>query len=186
MSFLQLFFLLMMGNVVLLSSLPKEKLIQKQNTAIVKRHASTQAYGYTNVYIKYAKKDKKVRKRFRKKKVNKFIPSGGPYRTDSWRNVRIPNPLMLNERFRNPKFISRRPKRKKVNSSAINANILNTNYKQAFLSKRKYKVKTKIANNLPHGVKDRMKKYHTGQKKIKKYRIAKRRKLTMQSKHKQP
>merc|ERR1712106_280989 len=146
-----------------------------------------QAYGYTNVYIKYAKKDKNVRKRFRKKKkVIKFIPSGGPYRTDSWRNVRIPNPLMLNERFRNPKFISKRPKRRKINT----ANILNTNYKQAFLSKRKYKVKKKLTNKFPRvvlklNVKDKMKKYQKGQKKSKKYRIAKRKKKTMKSKSEQ-
>merc|ERR1712106_655002 len=125
-------------------------------------------------------------KRFRKKKVHKFIPFGGPYRTDSWRNIRIPNPLMLNERFRNPKFISKRPKRKKINT----ANILNTNYKQAFLSRRKYKVKKQLMNKSPHvvlklNVKDKMKKYQKGQKKSKKYRIGKRKKKTMKSKSKQ-
>merc|ERR1712038_1598926 len=36
------------------------------------------------------------------------------YQEDLWQNVYIPRPLLLNERIRNPKFISKHPKRKKT------------------------------------------------------------------------
>merc|ERR1711874_851986 len=57
---------------------------------------------------------------------------------DSWQNKYIPRPLLLNERFRNPKFLSRHPKR---NKAPAHANILNTNYKHAFLAKMRSKAR---------------------------------------------
>ena len=80
---------------------------------------------------------------------------------DPWLNVYIPRPLLLNERIKNPKFISKHPKRKKTShrdkASIINktrpvknkkaavsapyANILNTNYKYIFLARMKNKDK---------------------------------------------
>ena len=61
---------------------------------------------------------------------------------------------MLNERFRNPKFISRHRKRNKSNfpgnvAKDNTANILNTNYKQAYLDRKKYRIKKKIVRKSP-------------------------------------
>ena len=36
--------------------------------------------------------------------------SAGQFQSEPWRNVKIPMPLLLNERIQNPKFISRFPK----------------------------------------------------------------------------
>ena len=68
-------------------------------------------------------------------------------------------PLILNERIRNPKFISKNPKRQQkmennkaiVNKKPLNfsqsipphANILNTNFKFAFLARKKNIYKTR-------------------------------------------
>merc|ERR1712106_86045 len=95
----------------------------------------------------------------------------GQYQTDSWRNVKLPMPIVLNERFRNPKFISRHPKRNRVNqiikptksivksprnkqhnrskTKVFNhANILNTNFRFAYLARIKSKSKTVTHKNL--------------------------------------
>ena len=78
---------------------------------------------------------------------------------EPWQTIYIPRPLLLNERIRNPKFISKNPKRNKTSQSqkpnTINkakmvkikkpgvsepyANILNTNYKYVFLARMKNK-----------------------------------------------
>merc|ERR1711892_857529 len=95
----------------------------------------------------------------------------GQYQTDSWRNVKLPMPIVLNERFRNPKFISKHPKRNRVNqiikpSKSIvksprkkqnnrirtkvfnHANILNTNFRFAYLARIKSKSKAVTQKNL--------------------------------------
>ena len=153
----QLFFLLLMPYIGLFSD-PEIK-SDKEYHEIVKRHISSPAYGYTNVYVKYAKKNRNVKKHEGKpddvkNKLRDFVPSGGPYRIEPWRNVKIPNPLMLNERFRNPKFISRQSKWKKSNFprkevKEKTANILNTNYKHAYLKRKKYRIKKKIVSKSP-------------------------------------
>ena len=76
-----------------------------------------------------------------------------------WQTIYIPRPLLLNERIRNPKFISKNPKRNKTSQiekpktvikaktvkikkpviSEPYANILNTNYKYVFLARMKNK-----------------------------------------------
>ena len=106
----QFFFLLLMTYIGLCSD--PEINSETEYHEIVKGHISSPAYGYTNVYIKYSKKNRKVKTNEGKSndvkgKLRYFILSGGPYQTEPWRNVKLPNPLMLNERFRNPKFISR-------------------------------------------------------------------------------
>ena len=80
---------------------------------------------------------------------------------EPWQTIYIPRPLLLNERIRNPKFISKNPKRNTTSQSekpkTINkaktvkikkpvisepyANILNTNYKYIFLARMKNKDK---------------------------------------------
>merc|ERR1711892_550920 len=95
----------------------------------------------------------------------------GKYQTDSWRNVKLPMPIVLNERFRNPKFISKHPKRNRVNqiikpiksivksprnkqqnrskTKVFNhANILNTNFRFAYHARIKSKSKAVTQNNL--------------------------------------
>merc|ERR1711892_1126226 len=95
----------------------------------------------------------------------------GQYQTHSWRNVKLPMPIVLNERFRNPKFISKHPKRNRVNQiiKPINsivksprnkqknrsktkvfnhANILNTNFRFAYLARIKSKSKAVTQRNL--------------------------------------
>merc|ERR1712106_183695 len=90
---------------------------------------------------------------------------------DSWRNVKVPMPIVLNERFRNPKFISKHPKRNRSNQiikpikSTIksrrnkekiigktkvfnHANILNTNFRFAYLARIKSKSKAVTQKNL--------------------------------------
>ena len=94
------------------------------------------------------------------------------YQRKPWQNFQIPRPLLLNERIRNPKFISKHPKRKKTSqrekSITLNktktlknkkpvtsepyANILNTNFKYVFLARMKNKdavVKNKNAPTVP-------------------------------------
>ena len=154
---LQLFFLLLMPYIGLFSD--HEINSDKEYHEIVKKHISSPAYGYTNVYVKYAKKNRNVKKHegnpdHVKNKLRDFVPSGGPYLIEPWRNVKIPNPLMLNERFRNPKFISRHRKRNKSNFphkevKENTANILNTNYKHAYLKRKKYRIKKKIVKKSP-------------------------------------
>ena len=98
------------------------------------------------------------------------------FHNEPWRNVKIPMPLLLNERIRNPKFISRYPKRnrikamgnsvksmnhtpktkssrrkinKKKNAVRNNhANILNTNFKFAYLARIKNNPKAVTKQNL--------------------------------------
>merc|ERR1711892_68079 len=95
----------------------------------------------------------------------------GRYQTDSWRNVKLPMPIVLNERFRNPKFISKNPKRNRVNQiikpikSVVksprnklknrsktkvfnHANILNTNFRFTYLARIKSKSKSVTQKNL--------------------------------------
>ena len=130
-----------------------------------KREDASTAFGYTNFNIKL-KKDMGLKKKPRKETTSLDTSfSGGPYRVVPWRNVNIPLPLLLNERIRNPKFISRHPKRnnidkknpspnlnpkevsdiskKKALPQAAHANILNTNYRFAYLA-RKNKAKAVI------------------------------------------
>merc|ERR1712083_869963 len=81
------------------------------------------------------------------------------YQKEPLQNIYIPRPILLNERIRNPKFISKHPKRKKASNgdkpvtisktrnmknkkpvtSAPHANILNTNFKYVFLARMKNK-----------------------------------------------
>ena len=90
------------------------------------------------------------------RKIKDFI-----FKDRSWLNVYIPRPLLLNERIKNPRFISKHPKRKKTSDkdkqliinktrrvktkkpavSVPYANILNTNYKYIFLARMKNKDK---------------------------------------------
>ena len=102
--------------------------------------------------------------------------SSDQFRKEPWRNMKIPMALLLNERIRNPKFISRFPKRnrikemgnsvktmnhtpktksgkrkinKKTNALTNNhANILNTNFKFAYLARIKNKPNTVTKQNL--------------------------------------
>ena len=67
---LQLFFLLLKTSICLFSD--TEIYNGKENHEIVKRHVSSPAYGYTNVYIEYAKKNIKVRKHEGKPDVYKY------------------------------------------------------------------------------------------------------------------
>merc|ERR1712106_1245066 len=70
------------------------------------------AFGYTNFKIKLKQKNKRLKDNSRQQNAISDVPvSGGPYRSEPWREVKIPMPLLLNERIRNPKFISRNPKR---------------------------------------------------------------------------
>ena len=122
-----------------------------------KRVDASTAFGYTNFKIKL-KKLNSVKESEKDNIVLDTSLSGGPYRNEPWRNVKIPMPLILNERFRNPKFISSHRKRNKLNTSEnsvklkkgnktkkINkeviekdnhANILNTNFRFAYLARK--------------------------------------------------
>merc|ERR1719483_2033941 len=126
---------------------------------------ATSAFGYTNFKIKLKKKNKRLKDNSRQHNaISDVSVSGGPYRSEPWREVNIPMPLLLNERIRNPKFISKNRKRtnirkqntkaknvdrkKKISSSAIHANILNTNFKFAFLARKKQVNTENSLNNL--------------------------------------
>merc|ERR1711892_794037 len=111
--------------------------------------------------------------KLKSEKLNSILDKypSGRYQTDSWRNVKLPMPIVLNERFRNPKFISKNPKRNRVNqiikpiksivksprnkqknrskTKVFNhANILNTNFRFAYLARIKSKSQAVTQNNL--------------------------------------
>ena len=129
--------------------------------------------GYTNFYIRSQIRalDKKILEEEKNEIVDEIVVTRKPSRlAQPWRRVNIPQPLLLNDRFRNPKFISKFPKRmkqqqqqknngllktgmKEINGTRFkikrrkkakkvkHANILNTNYKYAFLARMKSKNK---------------------------------------------
>jgi len=156
-----------------------QDLLQKETSGIVRRHVSSPVYGYSNVYVRYTKKG--GQKINISKKNAGAKNKGGPYRIEPWRKVKIPNPMILNERFRNPKFISKYPKRKSLKSTFNTANILNTNYKHAFLKKKKLKVRKKVKEN---SRKLKIKNLFRKKKKGKRQRIARKRKLLVRKKKK--
>jgi len=142
------------------------------------------------VYFKI-KKARKLQNNEVKEEIAKedSLPAGGPYRIEPWRNIKIPFPLMLNERFKNPKFRSRNPKRnqaKQKNDGNENpGNILNTNYKHAYLKSKNRKVVRKqnsrqnlIVKNVSKKIKQDGKHTELGSKKY-------RRKLKILRKRKQ-
>merc|ERR1711892_190924 len=161
---------------------------------------ATSASGYTNFKIRLRKKNKRIKDISRQHNaVSDVSVSGGPYRSEPWREVNIPMPLLLNERIRNPKFISKNPKRtnrrkqktkvknvdrkKKKSSSAIHANILNTNFKFAFLARKKQvntenslNSLTKVAQNPSENINLRI-----GLKNRRKTRVLRRKKLKQNS-----
>ena len=140
---IRLVFLLVM---VVDDAIFSQDILERAYSGIVRRHVSSPIYGYSNVYVRYIKKDEHKQNILKKNKDAKMaFKKGGPYRYEPWRKVKIPNPMILNERFRNPKFVSRHPKRNFMKSSDNTANILNTNYKQAFLKGKKFKVKKRVA-----------------------------------------
>merc|ERR1712106_1022268 len=154
------------------------------------------AFGYTNFKIKLKQKNKRLEDNSRQQNTISYVSvSGGPYRSEPWREVKIPMPLLLNERIRNPKFISKNPKRTKIrkqntkakkfdrkkiiSSSAIHANILNTNFKFAFLARKKQVNSensldnlTKVAQNPSKNINVRI-----GLKNRRKTRVLRRKKL---------
>jgi len=149
--------------------------------------AADKAFGYTNFKIKL-KSDHGVidrRNEFQnshneikiikeKEKVEKVLiddvlpTPGGPTVFDPIREVEVPMVFILNERFENPKFISRQPKRKKLKKNNVlpitneiesvakkkplkqklrnfqatgnHANILNTNFRFAYLKRMRQKL----------------------------------------------
>ena len=120
----------------------------KYISQIVKREDATDVFGYTNFHLKLEDaKDKSINSVLENNIISDKPKHGGPYQIQPWRNIKIPMPLILNERIRNPKFISKNPKRKLANKKKNkeklkpippHANILNTNYKFAFLAKKKH------------------------------------------------
>ena len=126
----------------------------------VKREDANNAFGYTNFNIKLKDKIKRPKNKVLEENIiSDKLLKGGPYQIQPWRDIKIPMPLILNERIRNPKFISKNPKRKQkkeknkaiVNKKPLNfsqsipphANILNTNFKFAFLARKKNIYKTR-------------------------------------------
>ena len=133
----------------------------------VKREDNSASFGFTSVIIRSKKKIKQIQLEQESKEVNIIPDKQSSFYNEPWRNVKIPMPLLLNERIRNPKFISRNPKRNKIQAvinsvKPINhplktktkrrknnkkkngvrnnhANILNTNFKFAYLARIKNK-----------------------------------------------
>merc|ERR1712083_329178 len=128
--------------------------VNKHASQIVKREDATGAFGFTNFHIKLKdKKDRSINNVLKQNSISDVPIQGGPYQIQPWRKIKIPMPLILNERIRNPKFISKNPQRKHekkknthqtknfgkeiINTKPPHANILNTNYKFAFLARKK-------------------------------------------------
>ena len=138
----------MISFIFLVLYLTEVHCVYKYTSHIVKREDATDAFGYTNFHIKLKDtKDKSINSVLENNIISDKPIQGGPYQIQPWRNIKIPMPLILNERIRNPKFISKNPKRKLVNKKKNkeklkpippHANILNTNYKFAFLAKKKH------------------------------------------------
>merc|ERR1712002_1433051 len=157
--------------------------------------AADKAFGYTNFKIKL-KSDHGVidrRNEFQNsqneikivkekaEKVEKIViddvlpTPGGPTVFDPVRQVKVPMVFILNERFENPKFVSRQPKRKKLKKNNVlpisneiesvapkkplkqklrhfqatgnHANILNTNFRFAYLKRMRQKLLSEESNS---------------------------------------
>jgi len=159
--------------------------------------AADKAFGYTNFKIKL-KSDhgvidrrnefqnsqneiKIVKEKVEKEKVEKVVVDdvlptpGGPSVFDPIRQVKVPMVFILNERFENPKFVSRQPKRKKLKKNNVlpisneiesvapkkplkqklrhfqatgnHANILNTNFRFAYLKRMRQKLLSEESNS---------------------------------------
>jgi len=159
--------------------------------------AADKAFGYTNFKIKL-KSDhgvidrrnefqnsqneiKIVKEKVEKEKVEKVViddvlpTPGGPTVFDPIRQVKVPMVFILNERFENPKFVSRQPKRKKLKKNNVlpisneiesvapkkplkqklrhfqatgnHANILNTNFRFAYLKRMRQKLLSEESNS---------------------------------------
>lgn len=146
------------------------------------------AFGYTNFKIKLKSDHGVIDRKFPNVIDNEvsqeeeedntisdlILPKqGGPTRFDPLRQVKVPMVFILNERFENPKFKSRHPRRKKLKNFTLpitneivtelenevrkekpikrkpklkqkltgnHANILNTNFRFAFLKRMKQKL----------------------------------------------
>ena len=142
----------------------------------VKREDTSATFGFTNVKMKLKNTKKQIQPVQEPGQVNIIPDKQSSFHKEPWRNVKIPMPLLLNERIRNPKFISRYPKRnrikamgnsvksmnhtpktkssrrkinKKKNAVRNNhANILNTNFKFAYLARIKNNPKAVTKQNL--------------------------------------
>jgi len=157
--------------------------------------AADKAFGYTNFKIKLKSdhgvidrrneflnsqneikivKEKVEKEKVEKEKIERVViddvlpTPGGPTVFDPVRQVKVPMVFILNERFENPKFVSRQPKRKKLKKNNVlpisneiesvapkkplkqklrhfqatgnHANILNTNFRFAYLKRMRQKL----------------------------------------------
>ena len=157
--------------------------------------AADRAFGFTNFKIKLKSGHGVIDRTVEENEKENFIIDddfprvpGGPTKFDPLRQVKIPMVFILNERFENPKFVSRQPKRKKITnnvlpitneiedkprdkapkrknlkqklnelkSSGNHANILNTNFKFAYLKRMKQKLQSQSnQNRLPKTLKSK-------------------------------